>query len=841
MSLIVFVIASLTVALALVALTVPLARRVALPLPVAIAAIGLAYGLATEVLNVTVADRALDTYDRWFLESLALDSDGLLYIFLPPLLFEMALAVNVRRMMADTPTVVLMAVFAVIAATAVIGLAVFAFSELGLIACLLLGAAVSTTDPSAVVATFKEVGAPRRLMAILEGESLLNDAAAIALFTLLLGMIGTESADGLLAVVDFLYSFIAGALAGILVALFCGRLYSLLGRSAVAETSMTLALAYGVYILAEDGLHASGVVAVVFAGLTTGTIGFIHMGPRNWQTVQAVWTQIGFWASTFILLFVASLTPGLLLTLTWQQALLALVVYIGALVTRAVILFTGLPLLGQLGLAAPMDRAQKTLVLWGGVRGAVTLILALSLSHLSGLGPDAQVVGALAAAFTLMTLAINASTLAIATRLLGLNRLSASDLALRERIVGGALERVRHVVADLAAQRIMEPEALEVVERALGDQHRELEAQAGSTRVPFGERLRLGLAIISAQEVRLIRRAFEEGAIGPRAFNDLRLGAENIADAARISGRAGYEIAAEAQLRSAKGYRWRLLASRFLRWDQPLRREIELHITSLLEGERALRELDRFTANTVTPMIGEDAAGNLRDLLAWRLGRVREEIAFSTLQYPVYTRALEHALIARAALRRERLEYSRLMNAGAIGSELHDHLVAELDRRERVVGLSPRLDLSLSPHALLEQVPLFAQLNADQRKRVARILRTRFIVPDEVVVAAGERGDAMYFVVSGALEIRTGGRPQRLANGEFFGKSAITHPLRRRTTSVVSVSFGRLLVLRRRDLRRLGRRHPAIADQIHAGVMKPAARAEPPAALEAPPDRPQSS
>ncbi|GAB5470526.1 MAG: cation:proton antiporter [Rhodospirillales bacterium] len=826
MDLIVFVISSLTVTLALVALTVPLAQRISLPLPVAVAAIGLAYGLITSLSGIKITDRALDPYDVWFVQSLALDSDTLLYVFLPPLLFDMALAVNVRRMLADTPTVVLMAVFAVIAATAVIGLTVYYFSELGFIACLLLGAAVSTTDPSAVVATFREVGAPRRLLVILEGESLLNDAAAIALFTLLLGLIGAEQAGGgLAAIAEFLYSFAAGAAVGVGVALLCGRLYALLGRSAVAETSMTLALAYGVYLLAENVLDASGVVAVVFAGLTTGSIGFIHMGPRNWQTVRVVWTQIGFWASTFILLMVASLTPGLLLTLTWQQALLALVVYLGALATRAAILFTGLPLLDRLGLAAPMDRAQKTLVLWGGVRGAVTLVLALSLSHLDALGPDAQVVGALAAAFTLMTLALNASTLAMATRLLGLNRLSSGDLALRERVVAGAIQRVRHVVADLAAQRIMEPEALEVVERALGEQHREIEAQAsaqtGGARIPFGERLRVGLTIISGQELRLIRRAFEEGAVGPRATGALRLAAETIADAARVGGRAGYEIAVEGHLHSAKGVRIRLFLMRALGWDGPLRRLIELKVTALLESERAVRELDRFAAATVAPMIGEDAAQNLRDLLNWRLERVREEIAFTYLQYPVYTRALEHTLIARAALRRERHEYERLFNDGVIGSELRDDLVVTLERRERVVGEPPRLDLSLSPLALLDKVPLFADLDEAQRRLIAKRMRTAFVVPDQAVVAAGERSDTMYFIASGAVEIRGGGRPLRLSNGEFFGQSAITHPLRRRTTSVVSLSFGRLLRLRRGDLRRLGQKDPAIAALIRDAVSAP--------------------
>ncbi len=824
MDLVVFVLSSLTVTLAMVAIAVPLARRIALPLPVAVAAIGLAYGLLTALSGVKISDKALNAYDFWFVQRLALDSDALLAVFLPPLLFEMALAVNVRRMMDDIPTVVLMAVFAVVAATAVVGFSVWMVSDLGMIACLLLGAAVSTTDPSAVVATFKEVGAPRRLMVILEGESLLNDAAAIALFSLLLGLVGiqvieTETPN---PIIEFLYSFAVGAAVGLGVALFCGRLYPILGRSALAETSVTLALAYGVYLLAENVLGASGVVAVVFAGLTTGSIGFIRMGPRNWTIVGTVWKQIGFWASTFILLIVASLTPGLLLKLTWEEAMLAGVIYVGALVARAAILFLALPLLNSTGLAAPMDRAQKTLVLWGGVRGAVTLILALSLSHIVELGEEAPVVGALAALFTLMTLFINASTLALATRVLGLDRLDASDLALREKIVAGSLQRVRQVVGDIAQQRSLSPEALKSVEEALDEQHREAEEQAArqnpNKRIPFGERLRLGLAIISGQERRLIHRAFDEGAIGPRATSLLRLTNERVADAARVGGRASYEIAVDSQLRSSKGYRARLLLQRLLATDKPLRQMIELRVTTLLESERIVRKLDSFAEATVDEMIGEDATRNLRDLLDWRLGRIREEIEFTRLQYPIYLDGLERALVTRAALRRERHEYDRLFNDGVIETELYDKLYADLDRRERVIGRPPRLDLTLSPGALLERVPLFAQLDEKKRRLVAERLSTVFVVPDQTVVTAGVRSDALYFIASGALEVRGGAYPRRVSNGDFFGQSLLTHPHKRRASSVVSLSFGRLLKLSRRDLKRLVRRDPEMEALIHAAL-----------------------
>ncbi len=817
MRIVVFALSVLVVALAFVALMVPFARRIGLPLPVAIAAAGLAAGLAASAGGVSLVGMNLSALDRWFVEQVAFDSSSLLYLFLPPLLFEMALSVNVRRLIDDLGGVIVMAIFAVIVATAFVGLAVWAVSPVPLVACLVLGAAVATTDPGAVITTFREIGAPRRLLVLLEGESLLNDAAAIAIFTFLLALTLPEAAPTAASVVlGFLYNFGAGAAAGLALAWAAARVYPLLARSALAEMSMTMALAYGAYIAAELWLGASGGVSVVFAGLATGSWGFLHMGPGNWNTVRAVWAQTGFWANSLIFLLVALLAPWMLASLTLAEAGLVAVVFVAAFAARAVVIFALLPFLERLGHAAPMAQPQRVLVFWGGVRGAVTLVLALALTQTPGLSPHGPMLGALAAAFTLVTLFVNASTLGLLTTRLGLDQLSPVDLALRERVVAGSLDRVRSVVADIARARTLEPEALAAVESALGERRREVEskADAGAERIPFGEHLRLGLAILSGQEARLVRRGFEEGAIGPRPTMRMRLIAERIADAARTDGRQGYVRAVERALGPPPGSWLAVQLQRWLRHDRLLRELIELRLTVLLESDRVIRGLQRFCDHTVAPMIGEEAAKNLHELLDWRFGRVHEEIDAIELQYPAYVAALEQALIARAALRRERQQYDRLHRDGVIGTELRDDLIRSLDRRERDAARPPRLDLALSPAALIDTVPLFAALDPAQRRAISRRLRTRFTVPGEVVVAEGDRGTDIYFVASGALEMRGAGEPVALSNGDFFGELALFMPYRRRRTSVVSKGFCRLLTLSRRDFLRLTAKDPSIETVI---------------------------
>jgi CPA1 family monovalent cation:H+ antiporter len=832
-----FLVAALSALMACAAAAVALARRLGLPVPVVIAACGVLYGAAAEIAGSPISGVALDTYDQWFIGSLALDGDALLLLFLPPLLFEMALAVDLRRLMDEWAAVALMAVVAVAAATAFVGVAAFQATSLSLVTCLLIGAAVSTTDPAAVITTFRELGAPRRLTTLLEGESLLNDAAAIALYALLLGVAATGAASFGALASGFAASFLIGTLAGVAAALLAGQIYRLLDRSPTAEMSATVALAYGAYIAAE-ALGGSGVVAVVAAGVVTGTVGFVRMGPRSWSVVTAVWRQIGFWANVAILFLVASATPALLADWGLDDAALLAAVYFGALAARGLVLFGLLPATDRLGLSTPIEARQKALVLWGGVRGGVTLVLALSLAEMSALGEEARRAGAAAAGYTLLTLGLNAATLGWVTRRLGLDRLAPSDLALRERIAAGAVERVERVVRDLATARALEPEAISAAALALTQRRAAIEAEAEAAeaedRIDFGERLRLGLAILSGQETRLVRRGFEGGAIGPRAMLALSTAAARLADGAKAGGRDGYRDAFEKGLRPGRRERLAFFLHRRLRLDGPLRAQIELRQTALLETDRVLNDLLAFAASRLPAMIGADAAANLAELLTARRARVGVEIDSVALQYPDYAMALEKTLILRAAVRRERQEYERLMRDGVIGQELHDDLAREIDRRERALARPPRLDLALRPLELLARAPLFQGLDEAQRKRLAARLKPLLVAPGEVVLDVGERGSAMYFIASGALEVRGGATPIRLATGAFFGEVALLAPTRRRGTRIVSLGYSRLLTLSRPDFRRLAERDPEIEARIRIAAANQLRRGFESAVSEAP-------
>lgn len=807
---------ALVAGLSLIGLLVPVAERLGLPLPTVVAVTGLAIGGTAIAFDVTLTGMALDTYDAWFLDNLAINSQSLLFIFLPPLLFEMALAVDVRRLMEDLAVVMLMAVVAVVAATLMVGGALFVVSDLTLIACLLLGATISTTDPAAVVTIFKKLGAPRRLLVILEGESLLNDAAAIALFTILLASLAPDvsiTIGG--SILTFLYTFSLGALAGFLLAYLVALLYPWLKGSAFAETSLTVAVAYAAFLLAELALGASGVVAVVIAGLTTAVIGDVRMGPRNWPSVTAVWNQIGFWANGLILLIGALIAPGFLAQLPISGIAYLVVMVIAAFAARALILFAMLPAISLLGLTTSLTQGQKTLVWWGGVRGAVTLILTLSLAENRAFGDEeSALLGALGCGFVLVTLLVNASTLAQVTHWLGLDRLSGRDRRLRERIVAATVAEGRDHVLDLARRRGVGTGVIEDVEATYRTRLDDAEHPKSGESPSFGERLRLGLTILASQEKRLFRRRFEDGIIGVTITRILRLQADRLVDATRLRGREGYEGMMTELLAFPRWFRVVLFMQRWLRLKRPLARLIARRFDALVETESALHELCTFNAERMASLIDDDARDNLQKLLDKRSALITAELEALELQYPQYAKALRTASLQRVGLRFEEVRYGRLFRDGVVGDELHRSLTSHAERLIQQSRKRPHLDMGLDPQSLIASVPLFQDLSAKDRRWLTRRLRSRLVAPGEMVVTKGERGSEMYFIASGALEVRVAPDPVKLRTGDFFGELALLGPARRRNADVAALGFCRLLVLRQRDVKKLVARNQDVATKI---------------------------
>jgi Na+:H+ antiporter len=175
-------------------------------------------------------------------------------------------------------------------------------------------------------------------------------------------------------------------------------------------------------------------------------------------------------------------------------------------------------------------------------------------------------------------------------------------------------------------------------------------------------------------------------------------------------------------------------------------------------------------------------------------------------QYPDYVAALEVRFLRQSAVRQEIGRYQALFEEGFIPQELFEDLKRGVTAT-RAGEPRPRFDIGLDTRRLIERLDLLSALNNIQLDRVAKLLRPRFTVPNERVLRGGDCGDAVFFIASGAVEVRLPVRHVRLGTGEFFGEMALLTG-QPRQADVVALSYCRLLVLRKADFDRFVTTNP---------------------------------
>ncbi|TMF09920.1 MAG: sodium:proton antiporter [Chloroflexi bacterium] len=336
--------------------------------------------------------------------------DLILLAFVPGLVFEASLALDLDEMWRRVVPISLLATLGVFLTVMLIG--ALAHYGLGLdwASGFLLGAIVAATDPIAVVQLLRQVGAPRGLEAILDGESLFNDGTGVAVFSAVLGTILSGHPSAMDAGLRFTYvTGVGGAIglaAGAAAVVALRRV-----REAELEILITLVLAYGAY-LAADVVHASGVVSVVAAGIVVARYGS-RTGRLQGTQLHGFWNLLAFVLNAILFLLVGVALPAQRLA---AVAGLALGAYAIMLVARAVPVYGLLGLAGLKGSSIPWS--WKHMTMWGGLRGALSVALALSVATYPQVNPNVAV---LAYGMVVLSLVVQGGLLLPIARLLGLS------------------------------------------------------------------------------------------------------------------------------------------------------------------------------------------------------------------------------------------------------------------------------------------------------------------------------------------------------------------------------------------------------------------------------------
>jgi Na+:H+ antiporter len=345
----------LGVLLLIAALVAMLTRRLHVPYSVGLVATGIVLAMSPLQLDLKLTKELIFT------------------TLLPPLIFEAAFFLHWQELRRDFWVITTLASLGVVLSAAITAVGMHYLADWQWIGALVFGVLIAATDPVSVIATFKEAGVHGRLRILVEAESLFNDGVAAVLFGVVIAIAAGQAVTPAFVGLALLQTVGGGILCGGLIG---WALLFLAGRTTdhLVEITFTTIAAYGSFLVAEH-FHVSGVLATLTAGLIMGNIGTVRaISTRGREAVESFWEYVAFVANSLIFLLIGVREEQQHFSELWLAALLAIVL---VMIGRAVAIYPTCALFA--GSRLRVSAHHQHVLVWGGLRGALGLALALGL------------------------------------------------------------------------------------------------------------------------------------------------------------------------------------------------------------------------------------------------------------------------------------------------------------------------------------------------------------------------------------------------------------------------------------------------------------------------------
>lgn len=746
------------------------------------------------------------------LAALQVTPEAVLFVFLPTLIFQSAFHLDARALRENLAPTLTLAVPGLVISTALIGgimhlAAPWVGVGLSWAEALLLGSILSATDPVAVIALFSQLGAPKRLTVLVEGESLFNDATAIVLSRIILAVMAAGVMSGetlVLGGIQFLSVFFGGLVVGWLLALFAGAIIGAVEGDAFFEITLTTILAYLSFFVAEHYLHLSGVMAAVAAGVVLGGWGKAKISPSVVAYLEHFWDHLAGVANALIFLLVGlTVDLGALVdnipVLFW--------VVVAMLVSRAIVIYGLVPMVGKLPGSDPIDHGYQTVMFWGGLRGGIALAIALSLPAVV----DQQLFITIATGAVMFTLLVQGLTIERVVKYYRLHIPPLSDRMARIEGLISAKLRTLDEIPLLEAGGLFSPRiAQEMQGRAnssMAALRGQLEEMRGKELNPQEERRLLYLRCFG-EEKTLYYQMFSNGHLGERTYRNLTHSIELQTEGIRHEGRLP-----EFTLHPPSGERLETVIYRMLEHFPGLGTAVE----RLREG-RAARDyevawarfrgsrhvLDDLEELGRTEAVRADMVDEVRALYEYWHESARSRLDQTAELFPEFVAATQERLADRLALHAEQEAIEEKANAGIIPPGVAAVMLEDMALELRALRSSQSAKLAVDPTELLKKVPFFKGIPVEEFHAVSQRMRRRTAPAGDAIVKQGEGGSSLFLVARGVVRVsrQEGGITRDLATlmaGDFFGEMALLHG-GARTATCRAVTPCALYELRREDI-----------------------------------------
>jgi len=483
-------------------------------------------------------------------------------------------------------------------------------------------------------------------------------------------------------------------------------------------------------------------------------------------------------------------------------------------VARGLVVFGMFPILEKFNLLQPVDNRYKAILVWGGLRGAVTIVLAMVAAGNDKLPEHTREFIALSATlFVLFTLFVNATTLGLFMHALGLDKLSRLELALRDRVLALSKINVDRHLQQIIRRRSARVEGLAADPASAGEG--EIEAVPAELALDLDERVKVGLVTLCTREKELYLEQFEQQILSRRMVAVLTASADRLIDSVRDKGVVGYEEWLADISRPELGFRLALWLHRRLGLERFLTERLADRFETLMVTQSVLTELAAFNINAIADLLGSDAEVALAKLIENRQDAVDSAFKALSLQYPGYAESIETRQLERAAIRFESGEYSRRLHEGIISREVYNDLREQLSERRGAISKRPALDLGLELATMIGRVPIFVSLDRAAVVELSKQLRAVVALPGEKFIQVGGPSDSMYFIAAGEVTVQAPGFAVALKEGDFVGEMGLVSD-RPRSADVISNGYCHLLALYRKDFRALLDKRPTVRAEIEA-------------------------
>ena len=767
-------------------------RNIPIPYTVILVIIGILLGLSAR--HYTSLE---------FLLEFQLTPELVLFLFLPALIFESAINLDARLLMKDIMPVLVLAIPAMLMSAAIIGVGLWTLQEFSIYHALLFGALISATDPVAVIALFKELGAPQRLATLIEGESLLNDATAIVFFNIILGLTLTSGfgmSDAGLAILEFFRVFFGGLLVGAVIGIVLSELLYHIRAGVSSYLTMSLVLAYSSFVIAEHFLHVSGVMAVVAAAIALGFLGFSRIPQTEREIVDEIWDVIVLIFNSLLFLLVGLSVDISQLFAHLDSIAIAIVL---VLLARAAGVYSMVPATIRLFSLPNVSPGERHIMWWGGLKGGLAIAIVLSIPVDM---PGRESLLHITLGAVLFSLLINASTIRPLMNRLGFNQFSGSEVA---ELKHGLIQSQQH--ADAILDSFLDAGLLSrSTQQLIKNKTRQVFCIDNDA---YDEAIENRHVYITALRIEIheLKYLYDIGFLQYYTYlsikNSLQHDRESI-DANRSQPQqSNFFLELEStlirQLRETNWATGLLARYQYLRFSQSLQRDI----AGILICEKVidqLRAIDDFQPEFKQQVIDEYAARSARRKK--RLERVAED-------FPDFYLRFETRLFAKVALVTAQFFSNEAHHNGEIGSKVFTNIErrirAALDQLQPISDPAPKL----RPSDLIGMVPLLNGLSAELLDRLSRQAKAVTFLPGDLVIGEGEKGDSLYIITHGLVAVYKEGHQDHpiavLRDGDFFGEMALLDT-QVRMANVRAVRSTTLLRLSRKDVMSIAGKEPEL-------------------------------